>query len=242
MDYFVARASAGFVTVSAACLETLSNRPRLAASVSEFIHNGISTIDITHRGSLIKELGLPESSRVILMLAVYESRKGHAFIFRAMEAVVRQVPNAVLVICGDGNLDEVNAVREMRDASQIGNHIVLQEHRSDLGNLIAQSEVLVQPSQGYESFGYAVVEAMACGCPVVVTNIGGLPEVVDEGGSGYVVPYDDVTAFASRIVKLLQDDFLRKKMGECGKNRYRELFGAQRMSHNYFRLFDGNRR
>lgn len=238
VDYFVAGASAGFVTVSAACLETLGFRPRLATSAKEFIHNGISPIDVTREGSLIEELGLPDFSRVILMLAVYEPRKGHAFIIRAMEAVVSQVPNAVLVICGDGSPEEMDIVREMRDASVIAKHIVLQGHRSDLGSLMSQSEVLVQPSQGHESFGYTVVEAMACGCPVVVTNIGGLPEVVDDGGSGYVVPSDDLPAFASRIVTLLQDDALRKQMGAAGRKRYLALFQAQRMSADYYRLLE----
>lgn len=236
IDIFVARATAGFVTVSAACMDTMGSRHRLAAIARTFIYNGISPVAATRGAPLIKEFGLPENSRLILMPAVYEPRKGHAYIIDAMEEVVRRVPEACLVICGDGSSEEMDAVRRIRDASKVARRIVLQGHRSDLGNLLSQAEVLVLPSQGQESFGYTAVEAMECGCPVVVTNVGGLPEVVEDGVCGYVVPSDDKLAFANRIVTLLQDDDLRKNMGEAGKKRYRDLFQARRMSDEYYRL------
>lgn len=239
IDYFVARAAAGFVTVSAACMATLDARPSLAKSARAFIYNGIAPIATTPTTSLAGELGLPRDAQLILMLAVYEPRKGHAFMFRAIDEVIRRVPVAALVICGDGNPEEVEIVQEMRNASAFAYRIFLQGHRMDVGNLLSQVAVLVLPSQGHESFGYTAVEAMACSCPMVVTNIGGLPEVVEDGVSGFVAPYDDWRAFADRIVTLLQDGALRDRMKEAGKARYRELFQAQRMSDEYLRLLEG---
>ena len=239
VDYFVTRAAAGFVTVSAACMATLDARPRLGESTRAFIYNGIVPIADTPTTSLAGELGLPSDTSLILMLAVYEPRKGHVFMLRAIEEVIRRVPAAALLICGDGNPEEIERVQEIRNASAFAQRIFLQGHRKDVVNLLSQAAVLVLPSQGQESFGYSVIEAMACGCPVVVTNIGGLPEVVEDGVSGFVVPSDDWRAFADQIVTLLQDGTLRNQMREAGKTRYRELFQAQRMADEYWRLLEG---
>lgn len=238
VDRCVARASAGFVTVSRACMATLAERSPLAAAEQAFIYNGIAPLDSTPGTALACELELPVAARLILMPAVYEARKGHAFMIRAMEEIVRHVPQAMLLICGDGSLSEVDAVRRLRDASSVAERIILQGYRRDLGSLLLRTHVLVLPAQGQESFGYTAVEAMACACPVVVTDVGGLPEVVDDGGSGYVVARDDVNALAERIVALLQNEGLRQRMGAAGVQRYRQRFTASRMAAEYFSLLE----
>jgi glycosyltransferase involved in cell wall biosynthesis len=172
------------------------------------------------------------------MPAVYEARKGHAFMICAMEQIVRHVPQAILIICGDGSPAEIDTVRRLREMSSVADRIVLQGHRCDIGALMTQADVLVLPSQGQESFGYAAVEAMACTCPVVVTDVGGLPEVVDNGGSGYVIARSDVGALAERVITLLQDEGLRQRMGATGVQRYRLLFTASRMASEYYSLLE----
>jgi len=239
IDYFLVRAAAGFVTVSGACMKTLDIRPKLAASNRAFIYNGTVPMVPRFKTSLALELGLPRDTPVILMLAVYQPRKGHAFMIRAFEKVVRQVPSAALVMCGDGSSDEVERVRQMRNTSASAQQIFLQGHRTDVDDLLSQAAVLVLPSQAQESFGYSAVEGMASSCPVVVTDIGGLPEVVENGVSGFVVPSDDCSAFADRIVALLQDGALRSRIGKAGKARYKDLFQAKRMSNEYWQLLEG---
>jgi len=236
IDRFVAQAAAGFVTVSRACMTTLAARSPLAVTERAFIYNGIAPIDAKPGAVPASEPALPAEARLILMAAVYEARKGHAFMIRAMEEIVRRVPHATLLICGDGSPAEIDAVRGLCELSSVPERIVLQGHRRDLGTLMLQADVLVLPSQRQESFGYTAVEAMACACPVVVTDVGGLPEVVDNGGSGYVIARDDVGALAERIVTLLQDEGLRQRMGEAGVQRYRQRFTASRMAEEYFSL------
>lgn len=236
VDQFVAQAAAGFVTVSQACMATLAARSPLVAAERAFIYNGIAPIDAKPGAVPASEPALPAEARLILMAAVYEARKGHAFMIRAMEEIVRRVPHATLLICGDGSPAEIDAVRGLCELSSVPERIVLQGHRRDLGTLMLQADVLVLPSQRQESFGYTAVEAMACACPVVVTDVGGLPEVVDNGGSGYVIARDDVGALAERIVTLLQDEGLRQRMGEAGVQRYRQRFTASRMAEEYFSL------
>ena len=238
VDRCVARAAAGFVTVSGACMATLDVRSSLAVAERAFIYNGISPPDGKSGAALLPEPEVSGEVRLILMPAVYEARKGHAFMILAMEEIVRRVPAAKLLICGDGSAAEIDVVRRLCAVSSAAKCIFLQGHRYDLDSLLLRADVLVLPSQGQESFGYTAVEAMACACPVVVTDVGGLPEVVDDGGSGYVVARDDVHALAERIVSLLQDEGLRKRMGEAGAQRYRQLFSASRMADEYFRLLE----
>jgi glycosyltransferase involved in cell wall biosynthesis len=103
---------------------------------------------------------------------------------------------------------------------------------------MGQVQVLVAPSQSYESFGYTVAEAMACALPAVVTNVGGLPEVVEDGVTGYVVSPQDGREFAAKIVYLLRNEALRHHMGQMGLKRFEEHFLAERMTREYVNLAD----
>ncbi|WP_189446791.1 glycosyltransferase family 4 protein [Candidatus Methylopumilus universalis] len=238
IDWLVARAAAGFVTVSQACMLTLSARSILASSDNTFIYNGIDFNE--RKPELVPscELELPTGANLILMPAVYEPRKGHSLMIRSMEKIIKHVPEATLLICGDGNFAEMSEVRCLRDDSTAAKHIILQGHRCDLPNLLSIADVLVLPSQEQESFGYTVVEAMAAACPVVVTDVGGLPEVVDDGESGYVVSHTDVDALSEKVILLLQDKRLRRRMGSAGLCRYQQKFTAERMAWDYFNLID----
>ncbi len=237
VDALVARSAAGFVSVSQACLASLARqRPVFADRPAGTIYNGINALMAERRTDLRAELGLPPHSRIVLMLGVYEPRKGHAFAIGVMESVVRHCPDAWLMACGDDSDAEMQAVQAVRDASPARTHVLLQRHRHDLPNLLAQVDLLIMPSQAQESFGYAVVEAMACGLPVVASDIGGLPEVVADGLTGRVVRHDDAETFASHVIALLRDPELARRMGEAGRRRYHEKFQAARMGAQYYCL------
>jgi glycosyltransferase involved in cell wall biosynthesis len=95
----------------------------------------------------------------------------------------------------------------------------------DVPQYLNQLDVYVAASrEDSESFGVAILEASACGCPVVVSNVGGLPEVVDDGRTGLVVRREDPAATAEAILRLVRDSELRASMGEAGRswvqNRY----------------------
>ncbi|MEQ1794865.1 MAG: glycosyltransferase family 4 protein [Nitrospira sp.] len=238
MDLFMARSAAGFVGVSSACIESLAIRSGLQSCRKTYIYNGIEPLDPIGTSSLAHELSLPAGAQIILMLAVYEARKGHDFIIRVMQDVVASIPDAYLLICGDGTDEEVQVVKDLRKASPVGSHILLQGHRPDIGNLMKQVRLLVMPSRNHESFGYTVVEAMACSLPVVVTDVGGLPEVVGDGITGFVVRRHDAKEFATRIVSLLRDEALREQMGRMGFKRFKENFLADRMAKEYVCLIE----
>lgn len=239
IDQAVARAAAGFIAVSHSCMLTLANRPGLAQVRAGYIYNGIADLQANKTSSLTDELSLPPSARFILMLGVFEPHKGHALAIKAMDRVVAACPEAYLLACGDADNAEFSQVQRLREASPARNHIILQPHRQDTANLFAQAELVIMPSQTYESFGYTAVEAMACGLPVVVTRVGGLPEVVEDHVTGYILAPDDDQGFAERMIQLLGDASLRSRMGALGQVRFRKKFMADRMAKEYARILDG---
>lgn len=236
IDLLVVKASAGLVTVSSACLSTINFRPYLKKLPASYIYNGLNPNKVTNGIPLRDELGLPSSSKLILMLASYNPIKGHALIISAMGKVLQRNPNTHLLICGDGDVQEINEVKRICNSFNISQNVILKHHRDDVGNLLTQCDVLVMPSIVYESFGYSVAEAMALGCPAVVTNVGGLPEVVENGKTGFVVEATDPSLIADKIILLLNDSNLRTQMISAGKVRYESLFKAKNMAKQYYQL------
>ena len=90
-----------------------------------------------------------------------------------------------------------------------------------------RAALLVMPSF-YESFGIACLEAMAFGLPVVATRVGGLPEVIEDGVTGLLVPPGDADALAQAMIRLLSDADLRRRMGQAGRERVLKEFTTER--------------
>lgn len=240
IDSFLCKFTKAFVTVSRASAESMSVRPVVyQRSRPIFIHNGIDLhIDYNYAGhkGLREELKIPESAPLCLLLATYEPRKGHYFLFKAFKIVLREIPDAHLLVCGYGFPDEVKQVRKYLDEFELNEHVHLMDFRSDISYLLFNTDVLVVSSQSFESFGFTSVEAMAHKVPVVATNTGGVPEVVKNDEGGFCVDYQDADAFANGIIKLLKDEELRREQGEKGFQRYMKHFTAARMAAEYAEL------
>ncbi len=239
IDSIVGKMCAGLVTVSKGCADSLSNRPALKNIQVKVIFNGIEYPKIIKVTDLRKELLLNPEDPICLMLATYEPRKGHEFIFKAFKLVNESMPTANLVIFGDRTEAEYAVVEALRQTIAPKANIHLLGFRNDATNLINQSNVLVVPSQSFESFGLTSVEAMALGVPVVATDVGGIPEVVKNGDGGFCVDRNDHQLFASRIIELLVNKQLVEEQGLKGKERFRKHFLSERMSHQYSALVRG---
>jgi len=87
------------------------------------------------------------------------------------------------------------------------------------------SDVFVLPTR-FETFGYSVLEAMACGLPVVTSDVYAMPEIVEDGKTGYLTPYGDMKALEEKLASLIEDASLRKRMGRAGRKRVEEKFSV----------------
>lgn len=243
MDRWLVSSAQVLVGVSRICAESLRRRIGDAAmSKVSYIYNGIAAPSLTKHPapSLREELGIPAGAPLCLMLATYEPRKGHDFLFKAFQKVIAVIPNAHLVVCGYGYPEEVERVRRLIELYDLSRHVNLQGFRSDVDAMLKQADVLLVASQVFESFGLTSVEAMANRVPVVATRVGGVPEVVADGDGGFCVEPDDVQGYADRIVAFLKDADFRQEQAEKGYQRYQRLFSAERMAKEYETLINSN--
>ena len=230
-----------FVGVSKSCTKSLKLRPKFKDH-SKLIHiyNGTpikkNPKSIQHPISLRKTLKIGNKP-MCLMLATYELRKGHKFIFEVFRRVNSVEPDAQLVICGDGSKKEKHTVNQMRKSIASDSNIHLLDFIANGRDLISQADILVVPSQEWESFGWTVIEAMTRNIPVVSTNSGGLAEVVGPNGiAGYSIDPHDHKAFSDAIINLLQNPTLRKEISNAGYKRVVEHFNVERMAREYSEL------
>jgi L-malate glycosyltransferase len=174
---------------------------------------------------LRSELGIPAAAPVITMLAnLYNRQKDLSTFVRAASAVTRSHPAAVFVLGGGG---DARAVHGAAVECQPRPRLLTPGSLPEIGPLLAVSDVSVLASFS-EGASNAVLEAMAAGKPVVATAVGGTPELVQDGITGWLVPPSDAEALATRIRELLHDAVRARQMGERGRAFVLARFSAER--------------
>ena len=133
---------------------------------------------------------------------------------------------ATLVLVGDG--PELEPARQRLQALGLDGDVEYAGERLDIVDVLSQADVFLLPS-ATESFGLAALEAMACEVPVVATRVGGLPEVIDDGVTGFLHPVDDIDGMAGSIVRLVGDAALHARICAAGRQAALERFSAERI-------------
>ena len=201
------------------------------------IHNGI---DVQHYeqapdgGSRRVALGVGESEVVIGFVGRLEDQKGLPFLLKAAERLNKQFKNLRYVVVGSGSRDE--ALRA--EASTLGiENMVFTGYERDVASYMKAFDVFVLPSL-FEGLPMSLLEAMACHLPVVATRVGGIPEAVLEGVTGYLVDPGNVDQLVSRLAELVLRRDLRSMMGERGFERVNQEFSVKSMISKSERLYE----
>ena len=184
--------------------------------------------------SLHEELWLPHHAPIVGNVAALVAHKGQRHLVEAAVAVLPQVPDARFVIAGEGELRPV-LERQIKE-HHLEKHVLLAGFRPDVLSVHKAFDIFVMSSVS-EGLGTSLLDAMACAKPVVATAVGGIPEVVVHGETGFLVPPRDHAAMARAIVTLLKDDALRQRMGEAGRTRALGRFSAERMVQDTLRVY-----
>jgi glycosyltransferase involved in cell wall biosynthesis len=137
---------------------------------------------------------------------------------------------ARLVLAGEGKLR--GELEKQVEQLGLQNKVAFLSVRADIPDLLAASDVFVLASD-YEGQPLCVMEAMAAGLPVVSTKVGGIPELLNEGEEGFLVPPVDASGFAAAMRRLLDDSALRQRMGDAGARRAEAQFDVSRMARAY---------
>ena len=153
--------------------------------------------------------------------------KGQHIFLEAAAEVVKQFPQARFQIIGSAMFGEEEyeaKVRKLCETLGLSDHVEFTGYRKDVPALIGQLDILVHASTSGEPFGQVVVEGMVAGKPVVATNGGGVPEIVQDGETGWLVPMGESAPMAEAIVRLLNDPDRAAQMGAAGRKRVLEHF------------------
>jgi N-acetyl-alpha-D-glucosaminyl L-malate synthase BshA len=148
--------------------------------------------------------------------------------------VVKAVPSRLIMI-GDGP-DRSKAEAWCRDHG-LRDHVFFLGNVPNLEEVVGGTDLFLLPSET-ESFGMAALEALASEVPVIATRAGGLPEVVEDGATGYLLPVGDVEGMAGRAIEILQDDALRRRMGRNGRELASTTFNVDRVVPMYREMYE----
>ena len=216
-----------FIAASRAITQVLEH-DGIPASRIVVVHDGIDVAKIQRLPEVDAhaEYWFPHGVPLLVHVGALVGHKGQKHLVDAMPLVVREVPDAHLVIFGEGELRPQleRQVKELR----LEKRILLPGFREDVLQLVKSADLFVMSSVT-EGLGSTLLDAMAMKLAVVGTHAGGIPEAVVDGKTGLLVPPADSRALASAIVRLLKDPPLRQRMGEAGAAHVAEHFGVARL-------------
>lgn len=236
--YRLASRYACMVAVSEDLKGFVTERTGIPARLIRVIYNGIDSfpdVEPAKQLRLRSDIGLNGQDRIIGAVGSLYPVKGHRFLIEAMPAIIRDCPNARLLLVGRGD-QEVHLKEQVKKLG-IERSVYFLGLRQDISTLLSIMEVFVLPSLS-EGLSVATLEAMASARPVVATRVGGNPELVVDGETGILVPSEDSQALATGIADLLLDRPRARTLGEKGRERVEQRFQMRMMVDEYRKLYE----
>ena len=222
-----------FVAVSRDIRERLREYEGLDADRIEIIYNGVRTeplLGSREREVLRGELGFIPGSFVVGTVGRFDPIKNLPLLIASLERAGKEVDALRGLLVGDGPL--FPEIRSLVEKSGLHDRVRLTGFRSDARKLIGCMDLFVLSSFS-EGTSMALLEAMMAGVPVAVTRVGGNPEVVVDGESGWVVPSNSVAALTAALVESASNVQKRQRIAAAGKRRFENQFAFDRMIENY---------
>lgn len=197
----------------------------LARDRISVVHNGVE-VEGTGAGpeaaeSIRRELRLPGDAPLVVTVSVLRRGKGLDVLLESVPAVLAEHPGARFAVVGDG--PDRRRLEERAAAARLGEAVVWAGFRRDVPAFLAAADLLVLPSRD-DAFPTVLLEALAAGVPVVASRAGGVPEIVEDGRTGLLVPPGEAGALARAVSALLADPAARRALGRAGRRRAEERF------------------
>ncbi|MCX5668878.1 MAG: glycosyltransferase family 4 protein [Candidatus Omnitrophica bacterium] len=200
------------------------------------IHYGIDYREFSRKDiNLRRELGLDNHDLVVGMVACFKPQKSPLDFIEAARRVTKILPQARFLLIGDGVLRKDIEAQIIK--SGLAKNVMLTGWRRDISGILSSLDVFVLTSL-WEGVPISVLEAMAASKPVVVTNTGGITEVITDGVNGYLVSAKNAILLSERIIALLVDVKLRERMGENARRSLDNRFSLENMVRNTSALYE----
>ena len=213
------------------------------------IHHGIDTRMFRPNidpAPIYKKFPQLKDRKVIFHPARMGLAKGCDVSIKALRIIKEKYPDVMLVLAGTKNIVDWGLTQQkdiaylvtLSEKFNLRDNVLIDAYSlEEMPLLYAASEVCIYPSTAFEPFGLTMLEAMASEVPMVVTKAGGMPEIIQDGINGYVVPMKGYEELASRIIQLFSDDKLRDRLGRVGRSMVTTRFTRKIVTKATLRLY-----
>lgn len=201
------------------------------------IYNGVNHREIQRSQdiSYLREfLGIYKNVITIICVASLTEKKGHEYLLKAILEIEKEFQKLKFIIVGDGPLKK--RLKNLAEELNIQDLVIFTGIRNDIPNLLKIADIFVLPSLT-EGLPLAAIEAMSVGLPVVATAVGGVPEIIKDGITGYLVPPKNPKALGNTILNLIKDKKNMEKVGLNGKKVIIENFTTEKMINKLEKLY-----
>jgi L-malate glycosyltransferase len=182
---------------------------------------------------LRSEYGIKPEEKVIIHVSNFRKVKRVPDVIKAFDIIRKEMP-AKLLLVGDG--PEMTIVSQLVEDLNLADYVLFLGKQENLEELYSISDLKLLLSEK-ESFGLVLLEAMACGVPCIGTNIGGIPEVISDGETGFICEVGNVEEIAERAIQILSDEQLHKTMAENSIHRVKTKFNAHAIVQEYETIY-----
>jgi glycosyltransferase involved in cell wall biosynthesis len=242
LEFPILRHSSIIIAVSEKVAKVLGRRPLVNRNKIAVVNYGIDLEVFRSSEKKRREtriaLKLLEEDRVILFLSLISKQKGADVALRAFKVLSREAKNIKLIVAGDG--DYLPGAKQLAKTLGIADKVIFPGfvRNEDTSLFYNVSDVFIFPTLRLESFGIVLAEAMACGKPVIASNIGSIPNVIDHEINGILFPPGDFRELANQIKRLLNDRMHSKELSEKARLKATERFGLERMVERTIEVFE----
>jgi len=184
-------------------------------------------------GYLKEEYGIKEDEKVIIHVSNFRKVKRVPDVIKAFKLINEKIPSKLLLV-GDG--PEMTVVTKLVKELKLQDHVLLLGKQENLEELYSISDLKLLPSEK-ESFGLVLIEAMACGVPCIGTNIGGIPEVIENGKTGFICELGNIHEIAEKSLQVLSNPSLHQKMSDCAVQTVIEKFHSEKIVSQYEKIY-----
>jgi glycosyltransferase involved in cell wall biosynthesis len=237
LDHLLSFRADSIIAVSEPVRKSLISRCRINQEKVEVIVNGLNTERLrTAAGpeEIRRKLGIPEGGKVVVTAAALTPKKGHRYLLKAAELIAGRREDVYFILLGEGKL-RGELEEEIRNRGLTG-QVCLLGSRPDAPEIIGRADLFVLSSTR-EGLPISLLEAMALQRPVVVTAVGGCPELIDDGQNGILVPPRDAGKLAGAIEKVLDHPQLGKRLGTAAAATVAEGYGMDKMIESYREIY-----
>ena len=235
LNQFSINKSSRVTTVSAYQREYIRTNFEISKSI-EVIHNFTDLDEFSPRraSSKLRNTLVNDDEKIIMHVSNFRPVKNIQTVLRTFKRL-QDGTKARLVLVGSG--PETASVQLECQASGIIDKVNFVGDITEIATYIATADCIIQPSYT-ESFGMVLLEAMACGVPTISSNAGGIPEVVEDGVTGFTAAVDDDELMANHMTRILSDPVLQRQMGAKGRERAAKLFDPQSRIKQYIECYE----